>query len=81
MVVKWQEDQIECALKDVIGQDPSPQTLWAISIFAKHCRKYCRTNAAFNNFMNRIFSHARFKQVQKIGKDGVGYPGLEITIK
>lgn len=81
MVAKWQEDRIESALKEAFGEKPNAQALWAISAFAKHCRKYCRPNVAFNNFMNRIFPHARFTQVTKVDKEGKEYPGLEITIK
>lgn len=81
MVAKWQEDKIESALKEALGEKPDTQALWAISMLAKHCRKYCRSNAAFNNFMNRIFPHARFEQVMKVDKEGEKYQGLEIIIK
>lgn len=81
MAAKWQEDKIESALKEALGEKPDSRALWAISMFAKHCRKYCRSNAAFNNFMNRLFPHSHFRQVQKIDKEGIEYSGLEITIK
>ena len=39
--------------------------LWALTKFAKHVRLRCRNNSAFNNFMNSLFSPARFAQVAK----------------
>jgi len=82
MVAKWQEDKIESALKEAVGETPDARTLWALTLFAKHCRKYCRSNAAFNNFMNRIFSgHAKFVEVPKIDeKTGESYKGLDIRV-
>ena len=81
MAAKWQEDRIESGLKNAFGPEPTQEQLWALVSFAKHCRLRCRSNAALNNFMGRIFSHASFKQVPKIDKDGGEYQGLEIGIK
>lgn len=81
MAAKWQEDKIESALKEAFGEQLDARALWAISMFAKHTHKYCRSNAAFNNFMNRIFPHAHFRQVMKMDKEGLEYEGLEIEIK
>lgn len=80
-MAKWQEDKIEFGLKEVIGDKPNKEILWALTLFAKHVRTRARNNAAFNNFMNRLFPHANFKQVAKEDSDGKPYEGLEITIK
>ena len=53
--------------------------LWALTLFAKHVRLRARNNSAFNNLMNAVFVHAKFKQVTKTKPDGSTYPGLEIT--
>jgi hypothetical protein len=80
-MAKWQEDKIESMLKEAVGDKPSKETLWALTLFAKHIRQRARNNAAFNNFMNRIFPHASFRQVPKVDDEGEPYEGLEITIK
>jgi len=77
----WQEDKIENALKEAFEAEPNVQQLWALTLYAKHVRQRCRNNAAFNNFMNRIFKHARFQTVtKKDPKTGETYDGLEITV-
>lgn len=58
----------------------SVHQLWWLTKFAKHCRGRCRSNVAFNNYANRLFKGARFKEVPKMYK-GQPYDGLEITAK
>ena len=56
--------------------------IWFMVKLAKGARLYCRSNAAFNNFMNQIFgSDVEFKQVTKVKPDGEKYEGLQITMK
>jgi len=56
--------------------------LWWLVKFAKHVRGRCRSNSAFNNYMNRSFPHASFRQVTKERDDGEGtYEGLDISVK
>lgn len=57
--------------------------IWTIVKLCKMSRRYCRSNAAFNNAMNVVFEGiAEFKEVQKINpKDGTSYPGLSIRVK
>ncbi len=55
--------------------------LWWLTKFSKHIRQRARNNAAFNNYMNRNFSHARFKEVSKENFKGETYDGLEIEVK
>lgn len=57
------------------------QQLWVLTKFAKNVRLRCRNNTAFNNFMNRTFPYAQFKQVNKIKASGETYPGLSIQVK
>lgn len=65
--------------------------LWAITKFAKHVRKYARNNSAFNNFANRMFPNATFREVDKIKKGfqcingqnipkDIHYKGLRIDV-
>lgn len=82
MAPQWAEENIESALKAAFGEQPSVQQLWALTLFAKHVRQRCRNNAAYNNFMNRIFKHARFATVPKVDeKTGERYEGLEIILQ
>lgn len=65
-------------------QDPtietlSVQQLWWLVKFAKHVRGRCRSNTAFNNYMNRNFPHAKFENVLK-EYQGRTYQGLKITV-
>lgn len=56
--------------------------LWFITKIAKGARLYCRSNSAFNNYMNHIFGNiAKFDQVEKVRIDGKKYMGLKITMK
>jgi hypothetical protein len=54
--------------------------LWILTLFAKNIRLRCRNNSAFNNFMNKTFPYAHFRQVEKTRKDGTKYPGLRIEV-
>lgn len=81
------ENSITEAINEAFGDKLTVRQLWAIVRFAKHARRYCRSNAALNNALNRMFPHASFRQVTKtrtaprfVG-DSLTYPGLEITIK
>ena len=56
----------------------SVRKLWILTKMCKHARGRCRSNAAFNNWANRLFAPAKFKEVQK-EYEGRTYPGLEIT--
>lgn len=47
----------------------------------KAARLYCRSNVAFNNFMNMTFKGiAQFRQVECDGAGGKKYMGLTINI-
>jgi len=55
--------------------------LWLLVRFAKHVRLRARNNTAFNNFANRTFPYAHFKQVEKVKTStGEKYEGLAITV-
>ena len=56
------------------------EQLWVLTKLAKHVRLRCRNNTAFNNYMDRMFPYARFRQVTKQHADGSTYPGLSILI-
>ena len=61
-------------------EDLDLNQLWFLVKFAKHVRQRCRSNAAFNNFMNRNFPHAKFEEVEKFDFHGNPYRGLKISI-
>ena len=71
------EDSKEVA--EVLGQLTVRQ-LWVLVKIAKTVRLRCRSNKAFNNYMNRIFPYASFDEVTKTKADGTSYPGLQITV-
>ncbi len=69
----------------VFGLVPNASQLWFLVKFSKYVRLRCRNNNAFNNFMNGVFPHARFRTVQKERKSyktGLmeKYDGLAITV-
>ena len=55
--------------------------LWWVVKMMKAARLYCRSNIAFNNFMNSVFSGtAQFRQVEREGLAGKKYPGLAVKM-
>ena len=56
------------------------EKLWTLVRFAKHVRMRCRSNKAFNNYVNACFPYARFDTVDKERRDGTSYQGLSIRI-
>lgn len=81
------EESIQKAIKESFGDNLNARQLWALVRLSKHVRKFCRSNAALNNSLNRMFPHASFRQVTKTRPaprflgDSLTYPGLEISIK
>jgi hypothetical protein len=67
-------------LEGITFDNITPRQLWWLVKFAKHVRLRCRNNSAFNNYLNRNFSNATFKEVTKHKKDGTSYQGLSITV-
>lgn len=61
-------------------EDCTVQQLWFLTKFSKHVRMRCKSNVAFNNYMNQNFKGARFSVIQKEWK-GATYPGLKIEAK
>ena len=57
----------------------SIEQLWWLTKFAKHVRGRCRNNSAFNNYMNRNFAPASFKNILK-EYNGRSYQGLQIKV-
>lgn len=76
----------EQLMKENFGE-MTPKQLWALVRFAKNVRLRCRNNAAFNNFCNRTFPYAQFRQVTKNRPSRINpgqmesYPGLQIEVK
>jgi len=67
--------------EEVFGGELNERQLWFIVNVAKGVRRYCRSNAAFNNYFTSIFGDiAEFKQVVK-HRDGKSYEGLRIVMK
>lgn len=64
--------------KPLTIENLSAQQLWFLVKFSKHVRGRCRSNAAFNNYMNRNFN-AKFDTVPK-EYNGRTYQGLKITV-
>lgn len=61
---------------DIASLTPT-QLNWLVK-FSKHVRGRCRSNAAFNNYMNASFAPAKFLEVPKEW-NGKQYKGLKIT--
>jgi hypothetical protein len=80
MAAQWQKNELRESI-DGAFDTMSVQQLWAITKLCKFVRQRARNNAAFNNLMNELFPHARFRQVEKQKENGETYPGLEITLK
>ena len=79
------EQNIKESLEAAFGKELTVQQLWALVKLSKRVRKFCRSNAAFNNAFSRIFPNAQFRQVTKTFppghfKAGQTYLGLQITV-
>ncbi len=71
------EDSTE--LQGILKEGYTASDVMTLVKFAKHVRLRCRNNAAFNNYMNRMFDGKFiFREVTKQGPRGP-YPGLQIT--
>lgn len=66
-------------MESVTIEDLTLGQLWWLVKFAKHVRGRCRNNSAFNNYMNRNFSPAKFREVPK-EYQGRHYNGLQIEV-
>lgn len=67
--------------KELFKNGLSFRQLWWVVKMMKAARLYCRSNVAFNNFMNGVFSGtARFRQVEREGIGGKKYMGLAVTM-
>lgn len=67
--------------KELFKDGLSFRQVWFIVKMMKAARLYCRSNVAFNNFMNALFQGtAKFRQVEREGLGGKKYMGLSITM-
>lgn len=81
-MAKWQEEKVQSQMNDAFGEDMTEEQLWAVINLARHCRRFCRSNAALKNFCNRIFPHAEFSEVVKVDeKTGESYKALRLRMK
>ena len=74
-------DKLREEFKELFPNELSLRQIWFFVKICKAARLYCRSNVAFNNFMNSLFRGvAEFKHVQKQDSKGIGYTGLEIKM-
>lgn len=74
-------EKLRKEFKELFKDGMSPKQVWWTVKMMKSARLYCRSNVAFNNFMNAVFRDiAEFRQVPKQDAQGKGYTGLEIKM-
>jgi hypothetical protein len=74
-------EKLKAESKELFKDGLSFRQVWWIVKMMKVARLYCRSNVAFNNFMNNVFSGtARFRQVEREGLAGKKYMGLAVTM-
>ncbi len=57
--------------KELFKDGLSFRQVWWVVKMMKVARLYCRSNVAFNNFMNDVFQGvSKFRQVEREGNDG-----------
>ncbi len=67
--------------KELFKDGLSFRQVWWVVKMMKVARLYCRSNVAFNNFMNDVFQGvSKFRQVEREGNDGKKYVGLAVTM-
>lgn len=74
-------EKLRNEFKELFKDGMTPRQVWWIVKMMKSARLYCRSNIAFNNFMNSVFRDvAKFRQVLKQDAQGKEYKGLEIRM-
>lgn len=74
-------EKLRKEFKELFKDGMSPKQVWWVVKMMKSARLYCRSNVAFNNFMNAVFKDvAEFRQVSKQDLQGKEYKGLEIRM-
>ncbi len=74
-------NKLRAEYKELFKDNLTFRQLWWVVKMMKAARLYCRSNVAFNNFMNSAFKDvARFRQVEREGPAGKKYPGLAIKM-
>ena len=74
-------DKLRKEFKELFKDGMTPKQVWWVVKMMKSARMYCRSNVAFNNFMNATFRGvAEFRQAPKQYAQGKGYTGLEIRM-
>ncbi len=63
------------------GRKITKEELWWLVKVIRHCRQYCRNNAALKNYLAREFRDFNFSMEEKTNKKGEDYMGLVITEK
>jgi hypothetical protein len=67
--------------KELFKDGLSFRQVWWIVKMMKAARLYCRSNVAFNNYMNMVFGDiGEFRQVEREGLGGKKYMGLAVTM-
>ena len=74
-------DKLREEYNELFKDGLSFRQLWWIVKICKAVRLYCRSNVAFDNFLNSVFKgKAEFRQVPKQDTQGREYTGLEIKL-
>lgn len=74
---RYVKDLLDKAFKEEL----TAEQIIAICKLCKRVRRYARSNAAFNNLMNRMITYATFREVTMTKRNGEKYPGLQVTMK
>lgn len=70
-------DEFQAAFGRSIEELTTRQLWWMVKVI-KHCRGRCRQNTALNNYLNRNFTGANFREIPV---PGATYKKLQITVK
>lgn len=74
-------EKLKEELKELFPNGLTFRQVWFIVKICKAVRLYCRSNIAFNNFMNSTFKGiAEFRQVERQDPKGNIYPGLSVRM-
>ncbi len=74
-------EELRADYNDLFKDGLNFRQLWWVVKICKAVRLYCRSNTAFDNFLNAVFKgKAEFKQVPKQNSVGKEYMGLEIKM-
>jgi hypothetical protein len=70
-MARFESRDVAAGFRSAFGQDPTPEQVMFILKTVRHCRRYCRNNAALFNWVQLAFKNLDYQRVKRAST----YPG------